>query len=285
VKKDPKKVSIFIPTYNDAKNLDICIQSVLNQEYKFDEIIVVNDCSTDNTNEILKKYNQVTIINNLTNKGVSYSRNIGIKKCKNEIIAGIDSDVELEKNWLKKILTLFFENKAVYCCGFIEEKYINNIYNKWRSIRFPLNWGFDNIKNPPYIFTNNTLQYKYVWEKINGFDENYHKPGGEDIDYSKKVLEFYKDQIFYFFNVKSKHLANDTIKTLANRVWRYHSYSYKIKKISFYRFIKLTIKELNFLIKRSLEDILRLRFKFILINFYVFIIFLKLEICRIIKKK
>ena len=286
MEKNQIKVSVFVPVYNDENNIENCINSILNQEYKFDEIIVVNDCSSDKTENILKKFKNITVINNEINKGVSFSRNIGIENCKNEIIAGIDSDVELEKDWLKKILKLFLNNNAVYCCGHIEEKYIKNKYNHWRSTRYPLNWGQKNIKNPPFIFTNNTLQYKNVWLKTGGFDANFISPGGDDIDYSQKVSAHFNDKSFYFFDPKSMHLANDNLLTLSNRVWRYHSFGYKIKKPSLYRLIKLVLKQLNFLIKHLFEDLIRLRFFFMFIDLMIFIFFVKQEfICTFFKKK
>ena len=277
MEKNQIKVSVFVPVFNDENNIENCINSLINQKHKFDEIIIVNDCSSDGTKNILEKYDNITVINNEANKGVSFSRNIGIEKCNNEIIAGIDSDVELEKDWLKKILELFLENKAVYCCGYIEEKYTKNQYNLWRSIRYPLNWGHKNLKNPPFIFTNNTLQYKSVWLKTGGFDETFKNPGGDDIDYSEKVSKNFSDKSFYFFNPKSMHLANDNILSLSNRIWRYHSFGYKIKKPSLYRLIKLILKQFNFLIKRLLEDLIKLRFFFMFIDLMIFITFIKYE--------
>ena len=121
-KNQNRKVSIFIPAYNAEKTIEQCITSVLNQSLKFDQIIIVNDKSTDDTLNILKKFKDIKIINNTVNKGVSYSRNLGVKNCENEIIAGIDSDVELNKDWLKNILKKFLDSDAVYCCGNVVEK-------------------------------------------------------------------------------------------------------------------------------------------------------------------
>tara|TARA_Y100001970_G_scaffold40503_1_gene49882 strand:- start:6222 stop:7100 length:879 start_codon:yes stop_codon:yes gene_type:complete len=279
------KVSAFVPVYNDKSTIKACLDSILNQSLNFDEIIVVNDASNDETTQILNNFKNIKIINNERNMGVSYSRNIGIKNSTNELVAGIDSDIVIEKNWLENMLEMLFKKKAVYCCGNVDEKYLENQYNYWRSLRYPLNWGRVDIKNPPFIFTNNTLQYKYIWSKTGGFDENYSQPGGDDIVYSKKVTDLYKDKIYYFSNIHSLHLANDNLYSLSNRVWRYHSFGYKIKTPSLYRFFKLIIKQVRFLITRIFQDLIKLRLSFLLINIAVFVLFIIYEIKYIYKFK
>ena len=132
------KVSAFVPVYNDKSTIKACLDSILNQSLNFDEIIVVNDASNDETTQILNNFKNIKIINNERNMGVSYSRNIGIKNSTNELVAGIDSDIVIEKNWLENMLEMLFKKKAVYCCGNVDEKYLENQYNYWRSLRYPL---------------------------------------------------------------------------------------------------------------------------------------------------
>ena len=74
-----EKVSIYIPAYNAEKTIKDCIYSVLNQSKKFDEIIVIDDNSIDNTLKILKKFKNIKIIENKKNMGLGYNRNLGIK--------------------------------------------------------------------------------------------------------------------------------------------------------------------------------------------------------------
>lgn len=90
------KVSVIVPAYNVSKYVAKCLDSLVNQTLKDIEIIVINDCSKDNTKEILtkyqKKYNNIKVIHNKTNKGIGYNRNIGIKKATGKYISFIDSD-------------------------------------------------------------------------------------------------------------------------------------------------------------------------------------------------
>ena len=91
-------VSIIVPVYNGEKYVERCIENLINQTYKNIEIILINDGSTDNTENVLKKYdkyNHVKIINQ-TNSGVSHSRNVGIENANGEYIWCVDSDDYVE---------------------------------------------------------------------------------------------------------------------------------------------------------------------------------------------
>ena len=98
------KVSVVIPIYNREKYIKKCIDSVINQTYNNLEIICVDDCSTDSSLEILKKYeatdNRVTIVALEKNNGVSNARNTGIKKSTGKYLAFVDSDDTIDKNMI-----------------------------------------------------------------------------------------------------------------------------------------------------------------------------------------
>ena len=85
-----------MPAYNAEKYIEKAIRSVLAQTYKEWELIVINDCSTDNTEQIVLKIAsediRIRYLKNAVNSGVSESRNVGIKKSRNDWIAFLDSD-------------------------------------------------------------------------------------------------------------------------------------------------------------------------------------------------
>ncbi len=89
------KVSIVIPVYNVEKYLEECIESAIKQSLNDIEIICINDGSTDSSLEILKKYEEKysnIIVISQENKGLSASRNVGIRKAKGKYIYFLDSD-------------------------------------------------------------------------------------------------------------------------------------------------------------------------------------------------
>ena len=282
-----EKISIYIPAYNGERTIGAALESIANQSKKFDEIIVVNDCSTDKTLKILNSFQDIKIINNSKNEGLPKTRNIAIKSCNNEIIANIDQDIILDKFWLENILEYISMDNVVMCGGNTQDKILTNIYNKWRSERYPLNWGLDSIKNPPFLFGSNSIQYKSLWQEVDGYSEEFgsKSQGGDDVIYSKKISQKNNKACFYVSSALCYHLQNDDLFSLADRIWRYHSFGYKDTKPSFPRFLKLSIKQTKIFFIRFFKDILKLNLLYIYIDFFVFISFLFYEIKNVFSKK
>lgn len=98
------KFSFIIPTYNCADYIENCLNSIISQTYKNHEIIVVDDCSTDNTMDILKRYSNIKILSTPKNSRQGAARNIGLDNCTGDYILFVDSDDLLyEDNVLEKV--------------------------------------------------------------------------------------------------------------------------------------------------------------------------------------
>ena len=276
-------VSLYIPVFNAQKTIGMVIEAVKKQSLELNEIIVVNDGSTDDTSKIVKSFKNITLINLDKEKGISYCRNLAISKCKNNFIASLDHDVLPDENWLQNILESLINNKSSYCGGKMIEKYTDNTFNKWRALRYKQNWGDNDLINPPFIFGCNTIQHIDTWKKVGGYDEKY-ITNGEDVDYSKKVQ--LKNLITnYSTKALVHHLQNDNLSSLSKRVWRYHTYSYKIEKPSILRFIKLSFKQIKFFLGRFITDLLKINFYFLYIDFVILFNFIKFELKRTLKEK
>jgi glycosyltransferase involved in cell wall biosynthesis len=137
-------VSIIIPTYNRGHVLKNAINSALNQTYKNIEIIVIDDGSTDDTNEVLNSYmDKIRYIQKPYNTGKSYSRNIGLANSSGSIIATIDSDDVWHYNYLERCINyLLAENLDIIFAtcvghGFNHKKLVKKHYHvfKYDEIR------------------------------------------------------------------------------------------------------------------------------------------------------
>ena len=279
-----EKVTFYIPTFNAQNTIELCINSVRNQTYPVDEIIIINDNSTDNTKEILSKYDDLSIINNNQNLGLGYNRNLGIQSSSNEIIASIDSDVELDKKWLENIIINLKKNNIVMCGGNMIEKYTNNKVNAWREKYYNQSWGKTDILNPAFLYGCNTILLKSYWKKTDGYDENL-KTNGEDIDFCKQLKSIGDINLYYSSDSLCYHLQDDSILSLSKRVWRYHSFGYKIKAPSKRKLVNLSIKQIRFFLIRFLKGLLKFEIKYIIISFMVLINFIKLEYNYLKKNK
>ncbi|MEM2182494.1 MAG: glycosyltransferase family 2 protein [Thermoproteota archaeon] len=104
------KVSVIIPAYNSEKWIERAIKSVMDQRYQNYELIIVDDCSIDNTYKIIQKYAndpKVKICRLSVNSGVSVARNAGLELCDGDIVIFLDSDDEFIPDALDTIIKKF----------------------------------------------------------------------------------------------------------------------------------------------------------------------------------
>lgn len=95
-------ISIIIPTYNHAKELDYCLDSISNQTYQDFEIIVVDDGSVDNPEDVVKRYSNLQFVRQ-PNLGAPTARNKGFKMAKGEEVIFVDADVVLNRECLDRM--------------------------------------------------------------------------------------------------------------------------------------------------------------------------------------
>ncbi len=124
-------VSIITPSYNTAKYIAETIKSVQAQTYPNWEMIIVDDCSTDNTDEVVSKFlsdSRIKYLKNPQNSGAAISRNYALREAKGKYVAFLDSD------------DLWAENKLEKQLAFMENNGYNFSYTKYEEI--------DNNSNP-----------------------------------------------------------------------------------------------------------------------------------------
>ena len=106
-------VSIIMPSYNTAKFIGETINSVLAQSYANWELIIVDDCSTDNTDDVVNQYladERIRYIKNDTNSGAAVSRNRALQEANGKWIAFLDSDDLWEPDKLQKQISFMRDN-------------------------------------------------------------------------------------------------------------------------------------------------------------------------------
>lgn len=103
-----EKISIIVCAYNTEKYIRKCIDSLIKQSYQNLEIIIINDCSKDNTQNILEEYekkdSRILLFSNKENKGLAYSRNLGLSKSSGTYVGFIDSDDYIDPDYYEKLM-------------------------------------------------------------------------------------------------------------------------------------------------------------------------------------
>lgn len=165
-------VTVYIPTFNRRELLQRAVKSVQNQTYQNLEIIIVDDCSTDGTQEYLarlaKEDKRVRYFVKEKNSGACVSRNIAIENAKGEFITGLDDDDYFFKNRISRFIEDWSDD---FSCLFSNLKFkINENYER-SNYRFSMK----NIVNPKDLLKANHIGNQIftrtkLLKKINGFD-------------------------------------------------------------------------------------------------------------------
>ena len=202
------RVSVVIPTYNREKFISDCVQSVRAQSLPACEIIVIDDGSTDKTYNTLKDlgFNGVatskTVLRYIfqKNRGVSATRNLGVKEAKSEYIALLDSDdLWLESKLERQIKALANDKKRVRLCH-TDEIWLRNGVRVNPHKKHKKQGGniFLNCLKLCCISPSSAILHRSVFEDIGFFDET--MPACEDYDFwlrysAKEEVNFIDDAL------------------------------------------------------------------------------------------
>ena len=156
-------VSVIMPVYNAEEFLDRSISSVINQTYDNLEILLIDDCSTDNSYNILKEYakkdKRIKVFHNQENQHVSETRNVGIRNSTGKYLYFIDSDDFIDNDYIEHLVNTAEKENA--------DVVVNpNIYQyKNGGKRYDI---FKNINNKDKSFVNKYVIKKFstVWYKL-----------------------------------------------------------------------------------------------------------------------
>lgn len=194
-----KRFSLIIPTYNEEKNIGPLLLNLIKLNYPKDkyEIIISDDCSTDNTYSIAKayeqyyKYPQIKVFRNKKNLGIAYNRNEGAKNSDAEIMLHLDADAWYPLNTLKIVDRDFKQHNLVALSGILLPRIDNNPtyldYLIFLSI-FPV---WQDIGGTGNLF----CVKSDVFYELGGFTEPGGIKGREDLDLWYRLEKSYKGQM------------------------------------------------------------------------------------------
>jgi glycosyltransferase involved in cell wall biosynthesis len=217
------EVSLYIPCYNAERYIGRTLEGALRQTYPLDEIVVIDDGSTDRTREIASRY-PVRILNHDRNRGLAAARNTGFRSARNELVASLDADCAAEPDWLERLVARLDDPKVAGAGGRLEEAHLASLADRWRQAHLPEDWGNAVVVNPPFLFGANGLHRKSVMEEVGGYDEITWLAGcGEDKDMSRN-LRTRGYNLVYDPAALVKHIKQDTVRSVLDSRWRWWRY-------------------------------------------------------------
>lgn len=201
-------ISVVIVTQNRCSDLDDCLRSVINQTLKADEILVVDNASTDGTEAMLRdKYPEVNLIKMPINTGCPGGRNIGILNTSGEIIFFLDDDCVIDSDAIEKVVQRFNQETEL---GVISMAVVNyDAGNKMRPFFSPDNMGSE--ERYFYNFSGGASAIKRnVFNAAGLFPQEYIY-GGEERDLSYRIISG-GFRILYFPRVRMYHKGSPLMR-------------------------------------------------------------------------
>jgi teichuronic acid biosynthesis glycosyltransferase TuaG len=234
-------VSIVMPSYNSERFIGKSIDSVLNQTHQNWELIIIDDCSPDNSIAIIKNYceidSRIILIRNEKNLGVAESRNRGIKEARFPYVAFLDSDDLWDKNKLDIQIKFMKENNAVI--SFTQYYRINEHDVKIGEVnKIPEKVNYFDLLKGNSIAMSTSMVNSAIAKKI-----KFEKIGHEDYFFWLKMLK--NDNVakginikLVYYRVHSTSLSSNKLKAIT---YTWHIYRKWLKlslfKSSYYFFI------------------------------------------------
>ena len=246
--------TVIIPLYNKEKYIENAIKSILNQTFTDFEILLINDCSTDNSAEIASEFlsEKIQIIHHEKNCGLAATRNTGIKNANSNYITFLDADDVWKPHFLEKIFHLIqnFPEARIFGTNYEEvwNKTIKKPHNGSESL--PLNFtgyiNFFRINLKQGIYNHGSVCFhKEVFENIGFYNEEINF--SEDLDFNIRANYHYKlaydnsAQMSYFMQtdnqITQSSLQNKTIPDFDNyEEWSKNNSNLK-KYLDFERYV------------------------------------------------
>ncbi len=226
------KVSVVVPVYNEELYIEKCLQNILNQTEKADEIIVVDNNSIDDTVSLVEKFKDVTIVVE-KKQGMTPARNKGFNTAKGDIIARTDADTLVPTDWVARIKDHFEKEDIVALSGPSKFYGVSKIVDamEWPSklyfLSFRTMFGHDCLNGP------NMAVRRSAWEKVKDSICMDDKQVHEDIDLALHMAEIGKIKFDFTLIVLSSFRRFRKIAPYFEYPYRYIKTLGKHRKVVF----------------------------------------------------
>lgn len=188
-------ISIIVPAYNSGKTIARCISSLMEQTKKPDEIIVVDDGSSDDTKKIIKSFSGIVPIEQ-PHLGPAAARNAGAKKAKGDILLFTDADCVTDHEWVSA-MSKPFENKEIAGVQGRYKTAQKNLMAKF--VQLEIEDRYDRMRKREYIDFIGSYAAGYrkdIFLKHGGFDKSFSMASGEDPEISFKLAKAGHKMVF-----------------------------------------------------------------------------------------
>jgi cellulose synthase/poly-beta-1,6-N-acetylglucosamine synthase-like glycosyltransferase len=214
-----ERITAYIPAYNVSEHLARAIEGVLAQTQPFDEILVIDDGSRDDSAAIARRYPQVILLQHAENRGLSAARNTAIRAARNELVASVDADVVPDPTWIASLAPHFDDPKVAGAGGILFEGVQTTLADRWRQARMGQHWGPTVLRNPTVLYGSNTVYRRSAVLEIGAYDETL-RSAGDDTDLDMRLRARGWDLV-YDPAARATHMRHDNLKSIMDMYWRW----------------------------------------------------------------
>ncbi len=247
---EEQKVSVIMSCYNAEKTLARAIESVMNNTYKNIELMLIDDCSTDNSLNIAKEYqskdDRIIIITHSENQGAGVSRKDGIEKCSGDYICFCDSDDEILSNHIENLVNAAIEHNAdIVTSGYLVKDGETDEFMENRKtdelVILEGNNKYAVLKADILRFLNPSLVKKHLWDKVTYSSRRYIEDSPTLIKllwYANKRVVLPQSTYIYYQNKGSlTHIENPFRKILYETLCVTETYNFFTKEVKNPQFV------------------------------------------------
>ncbi|MBU1565867.1 MAG: glycosyltransferase [Proteobacteria bacterium] len=211
-------VTLAIPCFNAELFIGQVLESIVAQTRQPDEIIIVDDGSSDDTRKIVSQFPNRLICHD-SNKGIAAARNSAIKHASGDIIVFLDADALASPQYIEEMVAGFSGDDVAGVNGRAIESVQKTIYDKWRKEVLFQEWGNAHREEVYFLFGMCAAYRKKTLEEVGGFDELF-RISGEDMDISYRIRKM-GYRLAYTPKALVYHLREDSSETIRRMTFRH----------------------------------------------------------------
>lgn len=212
----PLKISVVVPVHNAGQTLGQCLEAVYRSNYPPYEVIVVDDCSTDDSLAVARRF-PCRVVKLEEKQGAAKAKNRGGEKAKGDVLFFTDADILLEGDTLSLVVEDFADPQISGVVGLLSKELgYDNFCSQYKNLWMHYTYA----RLPRYVglfYTSAAAIRRAVFQETTGFDENYRGASvTEDIEFGQRLLtaghKIYLDKRVTVRHLKRYSLA-DLVKT------------------------------------------------------------------------
>ncbi|HEX9030923.1 MAG TPA: glycosyltransferase family 2 protein [Streptosporangiaceae bacterium] len=217
-------VTVIVPAFNEELGLPDTLDSLLRQTVRPDRVIVVDDCSTDRTGDIARRYG-VEVLRPSRNLGSkAKAQNYALPSCDTELVLPVDADTALADDYIERIVVPFRDPAVVVAAGNVQTKITKSMTERGRSIEYLFGFHFyrpiQNLANSPVVCSGCCAAFRRrELVEFGGFPE---RTIVEDMDYTWSQ-QIAGRKAVYVGGATAWAADPSTVYYLRKQVWRWQA--------------------------------------------------------------